>query len=177
MHRNRSLMCWMGAVALLGGCQPAAETAEQADQRMSAESAAAKTAIEASNAQFAAHFNAGHGDSVAAIYADNGRVLAPNTPAVSGRAAITAFMATMAPMKPALTLTTQSVAANGPLAVEMGTYSFTMTPPGAPAPITDTGKYLVHWHKVGDKWMMVDDIWNSDLPAMAEPPKEPPKKN
>ena len=63
--------------------------------------------------------------------------------------------------------------ANGPLAIEAGTYKITFTPAGAPAPITDTGKYLVHWHKVGDKWMMVDDIWNSDLPAM---PMGPPAK-
>ena len=72
-----------------------------------------------------------------------------------------------------LVLTTESVAANGSLAVERGTYKITLTPPGATAPITDTGKYLVHWHKVGDNWMMVDDIWNSDLPAM---PMGPPAK-
>jgi hypothetical protein len=80
----------------------------------------------------------------------------------------------MAAMKPALVLTTESVAANGPIAIEAGTYKFTFTPPGAPAPMTDTGKYLVHWHKVGDKWMLVDNIWNSDLPAMpAGPPAKP----
>ena len=71
-----------------------------------------------------------------------------------------------------LVLTTESVDANGSLAVERGTYKITLTPPGATAPITDTGKYLVHWRKVGDNWMMANDIWNSDLPAMPEPPKK-----
>lgn len=172
MYRTRGFVTLLGAAAMLAGCQPAAETAEQAEQRMSAESAAAKTAIEASNVQFTAHFNAGHGDSVAAIYTENGRVMAPNMPLAAGRQAIGAAMGMMGGAT--LVLTTESVAANGPLAVEMGTYRITLTPPGAPAPITDTGKYLVHWHKAGDKWMMVDDIWNSDLPAVPPPPAGKP---
>jgi len=171
MRRTRSLLAALGTLALMTGCQPVAETAEQAETRMNSEATAARTAIEASNAQFMTHFNAGHGDSVAAIYTESGRVMAPNMATASGRTAIAEFMGTMAPMKPTLTLTTESVAANGPIAIEMGTYRIAATMPGASAPTTDTGKYMVHWHKVGDKWMMVDDIWNSDLPAMpAGPP-------
>jgi ketosteroid isomerase-like protein len=164
-------MAALGTLALMTGCQPAAETAEQAETRMDGEATAARTAIEASNAQFVAHFNAGHGDSVAAFFAEDGRVMGPNLPVVSGRQAIAGAMG-MEAASPTLVLTTESVVANGPLAVEVGTYRITLNPPGAPAPITDTGKYLVHWHKVGDRWMMVDDIWNSDLPAMPEPPKK-----
>ena len=173
MRRTRSLLAALGTCAMVAGCQPAAETAEQAAQRMSAEAAAAKTAIEASNVRFAAHFNAGHGDSVAAFYTEDGRVMAPNMAVASGRQAIAGSMGMMAGAT--LVLTTESVDANGALAVERGTYKITLTPPGAPGPITDTGKYLVHWRKVGDNWMMVDDIWNSDLPAMpmAEAPKKP----
>jgi hypothetical protein len=72
-------------------------------------------------------------------------------------------------MKANLTLTPVAVAVNGPLGVERGTYSVTFTPPGATAPITDTGKYLVHWKQVGGKWLLANDIWNSDLPAMPMP--------
>jgi hypothetical protein len=35
--------------------------------------------------------------------------------------------------------------------------------------VTDTGKYLVHWKQVGGKWLLANDIWNSDLPAMPMP--------
>ena len=51
----------IGAVALVTamGCAPKAETPEQADQRMAAEATAARTAMEASNQQFMAFFNAG----------------------------------------------------------------------------------------------------------------------
>ncbi|HEV8198148.1 MAG TPA: hypothetical protein VGP87_16010, partial [Gemmatimonadales bacterium] len=60
---------------------------------------------------------------------------------------------------------------SGPLAVDAGTYKFSITPPGAKDPINDTGKYLSHWRKTGDKWLMVDNIWNSDMvmPTMAAP--------
>jgi ketosteroid isomerase-like protein len=170
MRSTKSLMTVLGSLALIAGCQPAAETAEQAEQRMSAESAAAKTAIEASNAAFVAQFKAGQADSVAAHYTEDGRLMAPNMAAATGRQAIVGALAPMAGST--LVLNTESVSANGPIAVERGNYSITLTPPGATAPITDTGKYLVHWHKVGDKWMMVEDIWNSDLPAMMEPPKK-----
>ena len=171
MRRTGILMAALGSFAVIAGCQPAAETAEQAEARMASEAAAAKTAIEASNTRFVAHFNAGQGDSVAAHYTEDGRVMAPNMAVASGRQAIAASMGMMAGAT--LVLNTESVAANGPLAVERGTYTITLTPPGATAPITDTGKYLVHWRKVGDNWLMVDDIWNSDLPAM---PMGPPAK-
>jgi ketosteroid isomerase-like protein len=172
MYRMRGVVSLLGAVAMIAACQPAAETAEQAEARMASETAAARTAIEASNAQFMVHFNAGQGDSVAAHYTDDGRVMAPNMAAAVGRPAIAASMGMMGGAT--LVLTTESVAANGSLAVERGTYKITLTPPGATAPITDTGKYLVHWRKVGDNWMMADDIWNSDLPAMpAGPPAKP----
>lgn len=160
-------------LGIVTGCAPKAETAEQAEARMTAEAADARTAIEATNQQFVAHFNAGHWDSVAVFYTENGRVMPPNMPVASGRTAIAATLGGMAALKPVLALTTESVAASGPIAIEAGTYKFTMTPPGAPAPVTDTGKYLVHWHKVGDKWMLVDDIWNSDLPAVPMPAGKP----
>jgi ketosteroid isomerase-like protein len=167
MYKRREMLSVLGAALVLGGCMPAAETEEQAQARMNAEAASARTAIEASNVQFMAHFNAGHGDSVAAFYTENGSVMAPNQPAASGRQAIAQAMA-LGAVSPVLNLVTTSVVANGNLAVELGTYKITLSPPGAPA-LTDTGKYMVYWHKVGDRWMMAADIWNSDLPAPPAP--------
>jgi ketosteroid isomerase-like protein len=172
MPRTGILMAALGTFAMIAACQPTAETAEQAEARMASEAAAARTAIEASNARFVTHFNAGQGDSVAAHFTEDGRVMAPNMAAAVGRPAIAASMGMMGGAT--LVLTAESVVANGPLAIERGTYSITLTPPGATAPITDTGKFLVHWRKVGDVWLKVDDIWNSDLPAMAAgPPAKP----
>ena len=45
-------------------------------------------------------------------------------------------------------------------------------PPGTPA--VDSGKYLAHWMQRNGKWLMVEDIWNSDLPTPAPPPPPAP---
>lgn len=172
MYRMRGVVSLLGAVTMIAACQPAAETAEQAEARMTSETAAARTAIEAANAQMAAHMNAARYDSAAMVYAEDARALPPNMVADVGRAAIVKSFQGMAEMKGTISFATTNVAVNGPLAVETGTYSFTFTPPGAPAPVTDTGKYMAHWHKMGDHWMIVENIWNSDLPAMPEPPKK-----
>jgi ketosteroid isomerase-like protein len=68
---------------------------------------------------------------------------------------------------------TEEITAAGDLAVERGSYEETYTQPGASAPVTDRGKYLVHWRRIGGKWLMVDDIANSDLPVTAPPARNP----
>jgi uncharacterized protein (TIGR02246 family) len=158
----------VGVALVLAGCQ-AKETAEQAQARMATESAAAKTAIEAVNAEFTSHVNQGHASVVAGYYTDDAVFMAPNEPAATGKAAIQTALEGLMTMKPQLTLTTASVTANGPLAVERGTYIMEMTPPGAPGAVSDTGKFLVHWRLVDGKWRLAEDIFNSNLPAAAPP--------
>jgi hypothetical protein len=75
----------------------------------------------------------------------------------------------------ALDLMVENVVANGPIAVESGRYTLAFTP-GANAPMpafADTGKYMVHWHMVGDQWLIAEDIWNTDIPL---PPPPPPAR-
>jgi ketosteroid isomerase-like protein len=162
------------ALGITAACQPKAETPEQKQARMDTESAAVRTVIDSLDREFAVHFNQGHGDIVAAMYTEQAHVMPPNAPAAVGREAIKAVFAPFFAMKSELKLTPDAVVANGPVALERGTYSVTFTPPGASAPVTDTGKYLVHWHLVDGKWLLADDIWNSDLPPM---PMGAPAKN
>ena len=159
----------VAGLVMAAACAPKAEDPAAAAQRMEADAAAARTAIDAANAQYMAHFNAGHADSLAALFAEEGQMMPPNGPTAVGPSAIAAGMAGMAAMKPALALTTVSLEVSGPLAVEAGTYKFTGQPPGAKQPITDSGKYVSHWRKVGDRWMLVHNIWNSDVAAMPMP--------
>jgi hypothetical protein len=35
--------------------------------------------------------------------------------------------------------------------------------------VADTGKYLIHWHQVGGKWLIADVAWNSNIPLPAPP--------
>jgi ketosteroid isomerase-like protein len=162
------------ALGLTAGCQPKAETPEQAQARMDTESAAARTAIDSLDREFTLHFNQGHADIVAGFYAEQAHAMPPNEPVAVGREAIKTALGLFMAMKAELKLTADAVVANGPLAIERGTYTVSFTPPGATAPVTDTGKYLVHWHQIEGKWLLVDDIWNSNLPAM---PMGPPAKN
>jgi len=173
MRRMVRMIAASGLMAA-AACGPKAEPAPVADAGNGmAEAAAARTAIDAVNAQYVAHLNGMHPDSLAALFTEDGRMMAPNAPAAVGRAAITAALATMKGSTPTLGLTTVSLEVSGALAVEMGTYTFSLLGPGAKEPIKDTGKYLVHWRKVGDKWMLVDDIWNSDNMAMPAPASKP----
>jgi uncharacterized protein (TIGR02246 family) len=157
----------LAALAVLLACQPA-ETDEQIAARMQAESDSARAAIEAANLAFTQHFNAGHADSVAAMYAPDGVLMAPGMPAVTGHDNIVAAMGSMPPGM-TLALATQSVAANGPMAVERG--AWTMTVPGAEGaePTVMRGKYLVHWRRVDGRWLLMEDIWNDDAPPPAPP--------
>lgn len=153
---------------LAAGCQMA-ETPAQMQARMDQESAAARQAIETATANFERWFAAGQVDSLLANYTDNATFMPPNQKAATGPDNIRAVFAAWLGMgKWTLDLRPGSVVANGPLAIENGTFVIGFTPgPNAPPGMmpADTGKYLVHWHQVDGQWKIVDDIFNSDLPV------------
>jgi ketosteroid isomerase-like protein len=140
-------------------------------------SAAAKTAIDAANATWPHLTSTGHSDSIADLYAANAVVMPPNMATVRGREAIRAFFATMNPLTPTLTLHADSVWGSGSWAVEQGRWHWTWAtgkvPPGAPP--ADSGKYIVRWVNEGGRWLMAQDIWNSDLPLPTSPAASAPK--
>jgi ketosteroid isomerase-like protein len=132
----------------------------------------ARKAIEAANASWARLTSTGHADSIAEYYAQNAVVMPPNMAPTRGKEAIRAFFATLNAVKPTLSLRTDSVWANGSAAVEQGRWWWKWTgapPPGMPG--ADSGKYVVRWVNEGGKWLMAQDIWNSDvaLPMAAAP--------
>ena len=160
------------AVLLLAACQKP-ETPEQMQARMAAEADSARAQIEQATARFSQFISAGQADSVATLYAENGTLMAPNMPLVMGRDNIrTAFAGMLSGGQFVLNLRPEAVTANGPVAIERGAYTIQFTPgEGNPMPAeADTGKYIVHWHKTGGTWYIVDDIWNSDRPLPTPAP-------
>ena len=143
--------------------------------------AEAKQAIDAADANWARLTAAGHADSLAELYHANGVLLPPNMAPVHGREAIRAFMTTMNSMSsppPILRVWAESVWASGPHALELGRWHFAWPaaakrPPGAPA--ADSGKYIVRWVNENGRWLMAQDIWNSDV-AMPMTPASPSTK-
>jgi ketosteroid isomerase-like protein len=160
------------ALCALAACQKA-ETPEQMAARISAASDTAKTAIEAQNARFSRYVAAGQGDSVAMLYTTDGTAMPPNMPTVTRREAIATMMNQMGAAN--LTLTAQAVWSDGEVAIERGTFAFSITPPSGPA-MTSAGKYMVHWKKVGGEWLLHQDIWNDDAP-MAMPAAAPARRH
>ncbi len=156
----------------LAACTPAATPPPDT-------SAAARAAIDAANANWPRLTSTGHADSLAELYTADAVMMPPNMASVHGRDSIRAFFAVMNTMKGVtLTLKAVSVWGSGDAATEMGRWTWTWAagttaPPGLPA--VDSGKYLVRWVQQNGKWLLAQDIWNSDTPAPmpAAPPAKP----
>jgi ketosteroid isomerase-like protein len=130
-------------------------------------------AIRASVDAFARDVIAKNFASASSLYADNAVFNPPNEPAINGRAAILAWMEKFPPVS-AFTVKTEEVEGRGDLAYVRGTYTMTFTPPGAPAPITDEGKFLEVRRKQADgRWLIATDMFNSNLAAPTLPAPSP----
>ena len=147
-------------------CQPADTSAD------------AKRAIDAANAQWPRLTSSGHADSIAEFYAADAVLMPPNMATIRGKDSVRAFFATINTIDPlpTLTLRAETVVARGPIAVETGRWLWTFPagatlPPGMPP--ADSGKYIVRWTQQNGKWLMADDVWNSDLPLPAPPAPAP----
>ena len=99
---------------------------------------------------------------------DDSVMLAPNTPAVSGKEAVRKSWSDMLAL-PGIVLIWQpknvEVAKSGDIGYTRGTYEMTVNDAKG-NPNTDRGKYLAIWKKQPDGvWKCGVDMFNSDLPA------------
>jgi len=110
-------------------------------------------------------------DGAVAHYADDASFLAPNAPAVAGKAAIRAAWKDML-LSPGLSLTFAAVSVKvahaGDMAYEIGTYKMGQDAAGG-ARAEDEGKYVVVWARIGADWKVVADIFNSNRPLAPAP--------
>jgi uncharacterized protein (TIGR02246 family) len=126
--------------------------------------AAAKTAIEAVNADFGAFVGKSDSVSLAGLYTADAKLMGPNMPTASGRSNIQSTFAGMfsAMGQMGIKLTTLEVWGNESAVTEEGTYSIT----DKDGKEIDKGKYLVVWKMEDGKWKLFRDCWNSDLPVL-----------
>jgi len=109
-----------------------------------------------------------HRDSAAAAhYTENAVFMVPNLPAVEGRAAIRAWFAGGPPFA-SFTLTAKEIDGTGDLAYVRGTWTLGIAAAGKTPAIEDHGKFLeVRRKQANGEWLMVADIFNSDVPLPA----------
>ena len=119
----------LGASLLLLACGQNKETPTQMQVRMAQESGTVKTAITPIAKGFERWFASGLADSLAAVFTDGGRQMPPNEPVAVGRDAIRARNGKFfAAYDAKLSVNSENVVANGPMAVERGTYQLQANP-------------------------------------------------
>jgi len=129
---------------------------------MSKASANLVAAIKAANEVLSAAFASGDMKKTAACYTKNARLLAQNTPACNGQAAIARFWSGARDMGIGrVVLRTLEIESHGTTANETGTYTL-KTARGANL---DKGKYVVVWKSQRGKWKLHWDIFNSNDPS------------
>lgn len=166
---TRSLLLLSVAALLLPGCQAGEKPANGAAEVNSPAAVDAKADEQAIRGQvdyWLQLVKAKDAAAIAALYTDDGAVMPPNGPIGKGHAAIQQTWASMMGT-PGFDLTFVPeqiiVSSSGDMALDRGTYKLAVAPGGKA--MTDTGKYVVVWRKIGGEWKAAADIFNSDLPA------------
>jgi uncharacterized protein (TIGR02246 family) len=149
-------------IMALAGCEHAAK-----------DTAADEAAIRANTVAFEEGYNAGDGDALALLYAEDAVLLPPNAPAVSGRAAIGQFLAADSANLRTAGLKFDipgdgPVQISGDLAYESGSATIV----DAAGTVVATGKYIGVFNKKDGRWLLVRDTWNMDAPPAPAAPAE-----
>ena len=104
--------------------------------------------------------------TIEGFYAPDGFLLPPNSPAIQGRQAIGEMWKSWGDL-PNVEITFGAVrgeaSSSGDMAYEYGTYIFAFdTDSGR---VTDKGKYVTVWKRIGGVWQVAADMFSSNLPA------------
>ncbi|MCL6729831.1 YybH family protein [Sphingomonas hankyongi] len=166
---TRSLLLLSAAALLLPACQASDKSANQAaevNNAATADAGADEQAIRAQVDRWLQLVKAKDAAAIAELYAEDGAVMPSNAPIGKGRTAIQQTWASLM-QTPGFDLTFVPeqiiVSSSGDMALDRGTYRLAVAPKGSA--MTDTGKYVVVWRKIGGEWKAAADIFNSDLPA------------
>jgi uncharacterized protein (TIGR02246 family) len=166
---TKSLLLLSVTALLLPACQPSEKSGNNIAEANGAAAVTAGADEEAIRGQvdhWLQLVKAKDAPGIAALYTEDGAVMPPNAPISKGHAAIQQTWASLM-QTPGFDLTFVPdqiiVSSSGDMALDRGTYKLAIAPKGTA--MTDTGKYVVVWRKIGSEWKAVADIFNSDLPA------------
>lgn len=118
-------------------------------------------AIIAREKVFMATYKRGDAPGMVALYTKDGSIMPPNMKTVSGAKGLAGlFKMFWDAGDTVIKLTTIEADGSGDYGYEVGKYALS----GKTGKVTDRGKYIVVWKKVGGRWLLHRDIFNSDLP-------------
>ena len=146
--------CATGAACLLAAC--ASLTAcSSADEQL-------PTAV---TTEVAREFNEGDATRTASIYTDDAQILAPQHPAIQGKAAIVAFFKANIDKYLGFGNDTTWSLVRGDMAIEQGVYSVRNVRAGENV---EAGKYIRIWKRTHDgPWKLYRDMYSSDSESPA----------
>ena len=126
------------------------------------------SAIRSSQDAWYKSYNSGDGAAVAALYADDAVLMAPNVPAARGIAEIRDYYSKDAPKFQASGL----AAVEGPIgdigiSGDIAWQGTTFTVTDKSGATVETGKVLTVLQRRDGKWMIIRDTWNSDAAPAA----------
>jgi uncharacterized protein (TIGR02246 family) len=152
----------MGLLCLIAGCSPSVVTATRsADVR----------AIQQLEAAWARDIKAKDLEKWVNYYTEDGSILLPNSPPVTGRDNIRAALRSrVADPNYSLVFHPSTIEVSENLAYSRGVYEITRTDWRTKAPVTDQGKYVTVYKRQSDgSWKAVQDMASSDMPAASMP--------
>ena len=118
-------------------------------------------------ASYLAALNGGDAEGAAEVFAEDGKMLAPGAPPAVGRAAIREAIRGFQQMSATLAVAPTDVLVEGDVAIETGTWSVKLHPPGGPV-IEDHGNDVRVWRRGSNGvWRLYVDTWNSEHPPPA----------
>lgn len=156
---TKSMIAVTALTVVLAGCNPATPAAPDTRE-------ADTKAIRALETSWMQGFEEKNADKIVALYADDAVLMAPDSPPITGKAAIAAAVKDML-QDPNLVYSgnfadeTMEISKSGELAYTRGVAKLTMTDPKSKKPVTTSGKYVTVYKKQADgQWRGVADIYN-----------------
>ena len=162
MRNPSALALVIGTVIALSACAPAAPPP--------ADTAAEEAALKAITAAWLEAYNAGDVEKIVAMYAEDAVLMPPHAPVANGHAGIRAFLTTDTAAAKSAGVKLVPGAATAGAAGDTGWESGSYTVADAKGAVVDSGSYLSVARKVGGKWLLIRDTYNSDRPL---PPPTP----
>ena len=153
----------LGASSACGPKEGAVGETARAPASLSPEDVAGIRSVDSA---FMAAANAGDAEGVAAVYAEEGSLLAPNLPPQKGRDAIKAFWGGFLDAYTVrFEVASDTIEGRADLAYNQGHYRFTAVPKAKGAPgVADEGKFVEILKKQPDgSWKYVVDMYSSNL--------------